>query len=113
MYPWGQRDKAVNMYIILDDQSNHSLARSNFFELFNVHNHQSSYSLRTCAGTVHMSGRTAECFQIEWRDGKVSLALILLIECDEILIIQIIILKYQRDVCLGNAHKPYVSTFKT
>ena len=31
--PKGQPDKAIKAYVILDDQSNRSLARSSFFEL--------------------------------------------------------------------------------
>ena len=34
--PKGQPDKAIKAYVILDDNSNRSLARSSFFELFNI-----------------------------------------------------------------------------
>ena len=174
VYPQGQRDKAINTYVILDDQSNRSLARTNFFELFDIQSQPSSYSLRTCAGTIDRSGRRAEGFQIESLDGKVSVVLPTLIECNEILnnrseiptpdaalhhphlrsvaanipaldssaeillllgrdIVRVHKVRQQingphdapfaqrldlgwvlvGDVCLGNAHKPHVSTFKT
>lgn len=85
VYPQGQREKAVNMYVILDDQSNRSLVRSDFFELFNIQGQSFPYSLKTCAGLVETSGRKAEGFQVESLDGQTSLPLPLLIECNGIL----------------------------
>ncbi len=174
IYPQGQRGKATNMYVILDDQSNRSLVRSDFFELFNIKGQPFPYSLKTCAGLVETSGRKAEGFQVESLDGQTSLLLPPLIECNDILIdrseiptpdaarhhphlrsvarhipeldpkAEILILlgrdmvrvhKVQQqvsgphnapfaqrldlgwvlvgDVCLGNAHKPAVSAYKT
>ena len=37
VYSKGQRDKAVKVYAIIDDQSNRSLTRSEFFNIFNDH----------------------------------------------------------------------------
>lgn len=84
VYPQDQRDKAINMYVILDDQSNRSLARSDFFDLFNVNSSSSTYFLRTCAGTVNMSGRKAEGFQVESLSGDSTFSLPPLIECNQI-----------------------------
>lgn len=84
VFPRGQRDKSIKAYAVLDDQSNRSLARPEFFELFNVKSHSSPYSLRTCAGVIDMSGRKAEGFQIEPANGGVTLALPPLIECNQI-----------------------------
>ena len=64
VYPKGCRDKAVKLYIILDDQSNKSLARSVFFDILNLKGPISNYSLRTCAGTVEMAGRRDDGLQI-------------------------------------------------
>ena len=65
VYPQGQREKAANMYVILDDQSNTcSLVQSNFFQLFNIKGQPFPYSLKTCAGLVETSGRKAEGFQV-------------------------------------------------
>ncbi|KAJ8364971.1 hypothetical protein SKAU_G00138020 [Synaphobranchus kaupii] len=36
VYPRGQRDRSVNMYAILDDQSNRSLARPDLFDIFSI-----------------------------------------------------------------------------
>lgn len=58
-------DKAIKAYVILDDQSNRSLARSSFFEQFNIKCDSYSYSLRTCSSTVEKSSRRAEDFVVE------------------------------------------------
>lgn len=174
LYPKGSPEKAVNAYVILDDQSNRSLARSDFFELFNIKAEPSSYYLKTCSGMVETSGRKANGFQIESLDGKLSISLPPLIECNEIInnrseiptpsaalhhphlrkvaeyipeldpeakillllgrdVIRVHKVRQQvsgphnapfaqcldlgwvliGDVCLGNAHKPTVTTFKT
>ncbi|XP_057699488.1 collagen alpha-1(XI) chain-like isoform X2 [Corythoichthys intestinalis] len=85
VYHQGQRDKAARMYAILDDQSNRSLVRSDFFELFQIKSQRFPYRLRTCAGPVETSGRKAEGFQMESLDEKIVLSLPPLIECDDIL----------------------------
>lgn len=38
VYPKGHKDRASKAYVILDDQSNRSLARAEFFELFDFKN---------------------------------------------------------------------------
>lgn len=76
---------AVNMYAILDNQSNRSLAHSEFFDLFDIQSIPHPYSLRTCAGVIEMTGRKAHEFQIEACSGGVSIDLPPLIECNEIL----------------------------
>ncbi len=59
VFPEGQPEKAVKMYAMLDDQSNRSLARSKFFDLFNINSKTSPYSLKTCAGLIDCYGRKA------------------------------------------------------
>lgn len=73
------------MYVIIDDQGNRSLAKGEFFCLFRVQSNPSSYLLRTCAGSIDMSGRRVVCFQIEMLDGKTCLDLPPLIECNKIM----------------------------
>lgn len=85
IYPEGSKDIAIKAYVILDDQSNRSPARPEFFELFNVESKPFSYHLRTCSGIVETSGKRTEGFQIESLDGKVLISLPPLIECHEIL----------------------------
>lgn len=74
----------MKMYAMIDDQSNRSLAKSEFFEHFHVNSNASPYSLKTCTGITDTAGRRADGYQIEPVHGGVSLSLPTLIECDEI-----------------------------
>lgn len=85
IFPQGQPELAIKIYVILDDQSNRSLARSEFFQLFGINSSLSPYLMRTCAGTTEMTRRKADGFQIEAVNGGVCLDLPPLIECNEIL----------------------------
>ncbi|XP_061691876.1 uncharacterized protein LOC133509143 isoform X1 [Syngnathoides biaculeatus] len=84
VFPQGQRERSIMMYAILDDQSNRSLARSEFFKLFDIQGDHTPYLMRTCAGTTEMTGRKAVGFQIEALNGEVCLDLPPLIECNEV-----------------------------
>lgn len=85
IFPQGQPELAIKIYVILDDQSNRSLARSEFFQLFGINSSLSPYLMRTCAGTTEMTRRKADGFQIEAVNGGMCLDLPPLIECNEIL----------------------------
>ncbi|XP_051816711.1 uncharacterized protein LOC127537707 [Acanthochromis polyacanthus] len=85
VFPRGQSERSVKMYVILDDQSNRSLARSEFFQLFGVEGNLSPYMMKTCAGTTEMTGRKAVGFQIEAINGGMCMDLPPLIECNEIM----------------------------
>ena len=85
VYPRGQRERSVKMYVVLDDQSNRSLARSEFYELFEIQSSLSPYVMRTCAGITEMTGRKAVGFQIEALDTGECFDLPPLIECNEIM----------------------------
>ncbi|XP_062415794.1 uncharacterized protein LOC119194889 [Pungitius pungitius] len=85
VFPKGQREHSVKMYAILDDQSNRSLARSEFFQHFGIQGGLSPYLMRTCAGTTEMVGRKAAGFQVEAMNGEVCFDLPPLIECNEIM----------------------------
>lgn len=65
---------AVKVYTIIDEQINKSLARSEFFDVFDDHGPSSPYSLKTCAGVMETTGRTASGYQVESIDGQVSLS---------------------------------------
>ncbi|KAJ8346667.1 hypothetical protein SKAU_G00280680 [Synaphobranchus kaupii] len=80
VYPKTRPDKATKVYAILDNQSNRSLARSKFFNLFQIRGSDSPYTLRTCAGVTETSGRRATGFMAESLDGSVMLPT--LIECN-------------------------------
>lgn len=81
VYPTGKRERAVKMYAVLDEQSNRSLAKSDFFDIFNLKASAVPYTLRTCAGTIETTGRRASDFTIESFNKKVQFPLPTLIEC--------------------------------
>ena len=83
VYPTGHREKAVKLYVILDDQSNRSLASSTFFDTFKIKEANSSYLLKTCTGVSEETGRRAIGYQIESFDGQTTLPLPTLIECNQ------------------------------
>lgn len=84
VYPSNQRDRMQRVYAVLDDQSNRSLAKSQFFDLFGIEGKTSPYTLKTCSGTVETAGRKASNFVVESLDGKSTVALPVLIECNTI-----------------------------
>lgn len=84
VFPEDQPEKAVKTYVILDDQSNRSLARSEFFNLFGITECNVAYTLKTCAGTVETEDRLPRGFQVESLDGSIVLPLPVLLECNEI-----------------------------
>ncbi|KAL1274384.1 hypothetical protein QQF64_027198 [Cirrhinus molitorella] len=59
VYPVGNKKESRRMYAILDEQSNHSLARTEFFDKFQIKVSYFPYSLKTCAGLKETSGRRA------------------------------------------------------
>ena len=84
VYPANNPDNAHRMYVVLDDQSNRSLAKPEFFNLFNIHGEVTSYTLKTCSGIMETAGRKANNFVMESLDKKTRVALPSLIECSRI-----------------------------
>lgn len=56
VYPANDPSKRQRMYVMLDDQSNISLARSEFFDMFKVNGKAEPYTLQTCSGVGLTSG---------------------------------------------------------
>lgn len=84
VYQEGYPEKAKTMYAIVDDQSNRSLVRSGFFDLFGIEGDTLEYKLSSCSGLSTAYGRRARGFVVESLDRKVSFQLPTLIECDQI-----------------------------
>ena len=82
VYPSNQREKTRHVYAVLDEQSNRSLAKSQFFDLFGIESNSSPYTLRTCSGTVETAGRKASNFTVESLNGETIVMLPTLIECN-------------------------------
>ena len=72
VYPKENPERAIKMYAMLDDQSNRSLATSEFFELYGICSSAFPYTLKTCAGMTEASGRRASGYQIEAANGGVN-----------------------------------------
>lgn len=66
-YLAGKREKAVKMYVVLDEQSNKSLAKTEFFSLFNINDNSAPYTMKTCSGVTETSGRRAVNFMVVYR----------------------------------------------
>lgn len=57
VYPAGHRDKAVKLFALVDEQSNWSVVRSQFLEVFNDQSPSAPYTLKTCPGVRKSTGR--------------------------------------------------------
>lgn len=84
VFPEGQRHNVKRMYAIIDDQSNLSLAKTEFFDMFNIQGTVEPYTLKTCAGIKETSGRRACGYTVESAEGKLNFPLPVLIECNAI-----------------------------
>ncbi|KAL4009046.1 hypothetical protein ACER0C_002898 [Sarotherodon galilaeus] len=60
VYPAGQKERAIKMYAVIDDQSNRSLAKSEFFSLFKINAKPTPYTLKTCSGREQTSDNRSE-----------------------------------------------------
>jgi len=85
VYPVGRPDLCMKTYALLDDQSNSTLARAEFFDRMSVPwSSATSYSLTSCAGQRLMTGRRAGNFVVESVDGMAFLELPVVTECSDI-----------------------------
>jgi len=82
VYPVGQREKAVKVYAVLDEQSNRSLAKTELLGHLDIRAGAAPYVLKTCSGVMETSGRRATKLIVESMDGNVQIPLPTLIECD-------------------------------
>ena len=73
------------MYAVIDDQSNKTLASTQFFDTFenSCEYREINYTLSSCSGKVATSGRTGQGFVIEGMNGS-SFDLPVITECLEI-----------------------------
>jgi hypothetical protein len=77
-------ENIVQMYAVIDDQSNRSLASPEFFNLFNIKEKPEYYTLSTCSDRIVTNGKRAKGFIIESIHRQVRLELPVLIEYDYI-----------------------------
>lgn len=79
-HPKGEPDKSLNVCAILNNQSNRSLGRSEFFVLFNLKTTEFPYTLRMCVRASEMSRRQAMVFIAHPLDASLSVQLPTLID---------------------------------
>ncbi|XP_063733027.1 uncharacterized protein LOC134860115 [Eleginops maclovinus] len=84
VYQKDHPEEAIKAYVVLDDQSNRSLAKSSFFDKFDIHTKPYPYQLKTCSGIVDTFGRRASDFIVESLNGKVRIPLPPLTECNDL-----------------------------
>jgi hypothetical protein len=84
MYTVDNPNNIVKCYVVIDEQSNKSLMKSEMFDLLGIKGENYGFVLKTCSGSVNMSGRRAKHCVVESLDGSVRYALPTLIECDQI-----------------------------
>lgn len=75
---------AVTVYVLLDDQSNHTLARSELLNQLGITFDPIPYKLKSYAGVTEASGRRADGFCIQSMDGLACHKLPPIIECNDI-----------------------------
>ncbi|XP_057694147.1 uncharacterized protein LOC130917078 [Corythoichthys intestinalis] len=92
-YPAGQREKAVKVYAVLDEQSNKSLAKTEFFEIFSVNSQMMPYTLKTCSGRDILRVHKVR----EQINGPDNAPYAQRLDLGWVII---------GDVCLGTVHKP-------
>ena len=88
VYQNSRPDQFLKTYAILDEQSNRSLARPEFFSKLKISSEKFEYTLKTCSDTVVMSGRRAVDCVIESLDGSKCYQLPTVIECTNIPILR-------------------------
>ncbi|CAG2232634.1 unnamed protein product [Mytilus edulis] len=84
VYPKNFPDKAVNVYAILDDQSNRTLAKTELFDQLGINTSAIQYTMSSCAGRTIMNGRCAESLIVESLSGNGELEIHSVIECSAI-----------------------------
>ncbi|KAF7642338.1 hypothetical protein LDENG_00259810 [Lucifuga dentata] len=84
VYPSDHPGMSKRVYAVIDDQSNRSLAKSQFFDLFGISGNASSYTLKICSGTVTTVRRKINKFTVESLDGKTKVALLPILECNNL-----------------------------
>lgn len=86
VYPKGRPDEKIQLYALIDDQSNRTLGSPEFFEGFKdtCTFQEIRYSLSSLAGNITTTGRRADGFVIESLDGTTTYDLPSLMECIEI-----------------------------
>ncbi|XP_028407859.1 uncharacterized protein LOC114530488 [Dendronephthya gigantea] len=84
VYLHGNPGHKLKAYVVIDDQSNSSLAKPELFDVLNVHGQTTTYSLKTCGGTSEIEGRCTKDLVVESLDGKTGYKIPNVYECNDI-----------------------------
>ena len=84
IYPSSQPENKVKAYVVIDDQSNCSLAKPKLFDLLSLGGKATPYMLKTCSGTSQAMGGRTHNLIVESFDGMQSHMLPILTECSAI-----------------------------
>ena len=84
IYANSQPENKIKAYVVIDDQSNCSLAKPKLFDLLNLGGKATPYMLKMCSGTSQAMGRRAHNLVMESFDGTQSHTLPILTECNAI-----------------------------
>lgn len=74
----------VQMYVIVDDQSDRSVARSEFFDIFHINGPSEHHTTASCTSGVDTSVRRAPDIVVESLGGDLQLHLPTLRKCNDI-----------------------------
>ena len=80
----GHPENNIKAYVVVDDQSNCSLAKPKLFDLLRLEGEATSYTLKMCSGMTQAKGRCAHNLIIKSLDGAKSHQLPVLTECKAI-----------------------------
>ncbi|CAC5377281.1 unnamed protein product [Mytilus coruscus] len=84
VYHSDRPDYFKTVYCVIDDQSNRTLATSDFFNFFGKNDTETEYVLASCAGRFVTSGRRASGYVLASLDGSSWLNVPEIIECNDI-----------------------------
>ncbi|CAG2199879.1 unnamed protein product [Mytilus edulis] len=77
-------ENVVRLYVMIDDQSNRTLASSQLFDMLAVEGDETEYTLVSCSGKVRTTGRRTNGLVVESIDRAVQLDMPTVIECENL-----------------------------
>ena len=84
VYVNGKPERKIKDYVVIDEQSNYSLAKSDLFNKLNVNGEKCKYTLQTCAGQNEVEGRRTKGVMVESLHRRKSYSILCVVECNEI-----------------------------
>ena len=76
--------ESVTVYAVIDDQSNATLAKPELLDALGVVGEAVTYKMKSCAGEKYITGRSTTSLSVKSRDGRVTIRLPHVRECNNI-----------------------------